>query len=224
MAFDAILFDCDGVLVDSEIIYGAVEQLFLSRLGLTYDHATYRTRFTGLDPRAYVREVQAIYAREIGTPFPDGFFDDMNTEIEARLDTDLQAIPGIDRLLAGLNGKTKAVASSSQLDRLHRKLAKTKLARHFGSHVYSGEQVAMGKPAPDLFLFAARQLGVGPSNCLVIEDSANGVKAGVSAGMTVWGFTGGGHSHARHETDLLEAGAAQVFPSHETIAAALRQH
>lgn len=217
---EAILFDCDGVLVDSEVIYGAVELEWLTRIGLRYDPDTYRTRFTGLDPRSFTREIRADHAAQTGTAFPDTFFNEMNAEIRRRLDRDLTAVSGIKDLLDRLSDRPMAVASSSRLERLTAKLRQTGLIDRFAPHIYSGEQVPNGKPSPDLFLFAAARLGVAPPACLVIEDSVNGVKAGRAAGMTVWGFAGGGHADARLAERLIQAGAQRAFSSHDQMAAA----
>lgn len=136
------------------------------------------------------------------------------------MDAELEAVPGIQDVLERWQGP-KAVASSSSLRRLQEKLSQTGLARYFHPHVYSGEQVQNGKPAPDLFLFAADRLDLSPDRCLVIEDSANGVRAAAAAGMTVWGFTGGGHADAGLASRLSDAGAAQVVPDHAALKALL---
>jgi HAD superfamily hydrolase (TIGR01509 family) len=216
-----LIFDCDGVLVDSEIIYCAVETEFLAEIGLTYDPVEYDSRFKGLNGRDYMAAVRQDYATRYSDPFPGDFADRLYTEMYRRMENELQVIDGIHALLGEHRGP-RAVASSSALDRLHWKLAKTKLAAFFGEHVFSGEQVENGKPAPDLFLKAAGSLGTAPEDCIVIEDSRNGVKAGVAAGMTVWGFTGGGHTLPGLSNSLREAGAQQVMSSFGEMAACLQ--
>lgn len=213
----AILFDCDGVLVDSEVIYNQVELRRLSSIGLSYDPVVYKTRFTGLHGRDFIAEIKADYAALNKGDFPATFEQDMVEEMYRRIETELQAISGIHDLLDRHDGP-RAVASSSALTRLKRKLQITGLMSFFDDHVYSGDQVENGKPAPDLFLHAASRLGVPPSSCLVLEDSVNGVRAGRAAGMTVWGFTGGGHADPDLKNRLAGAGASQVVSSFEDMA------
>jgi len=111
------------------------------------------------------------------------------------MEAELTALPNSKELVDKFGGPV-AVASSMPLIAIHRKLALVDLTDVFGSHVYSPEQVEQGKPAPDLFILAAQRLGLEPDRCLVIEDSVNGVRAGVAAGMTVFGFVGGSHNHS----------------------------
>ncbi len=115
----------------------------------------------------------------------------------------------------------RAVASSSRAEVLSAKLGRLGLLPHLLPHVYSGDDVAEGKPAPDLFLHAARALGVEPSDCLVVEDSVNGVVAGVAAGMAVCAFTAGGHCFDGHEARLREAGAGISAATFAELRAAL---
>lgn len=215
MAIDAIIFDCDGVLVDSEVIAIAVEREHLSGWGLVYDNQTYITRFVGLHNRDYHAALR-VDAGERGIRLPADFPDIIQAAIWARFEKELRAIEGALDLAAGFDGPV-AVASSSEEGKLHRKLEMTGLAEAFGPHVYSADRVANGKPAPDLFLHAAHQLGKDPASCLVIEDSENGVKAGRAAGMTVWGFTGGAHAEAGLADRLSGAGAHAVAGSFAEI-------
>ncbi len=222
MTFSAILFDCDGVLVDSEVIYVEVERAHLSRIGLTYSLSDYQSRFNGLTSTDFFAAVAEDYKALGKGPFPDDFASALDEATLIRLDQDLAAVSGIEGLLDAYKGP-KAVASSSRLQRLHRKLRKTGLHHHFAPHIYSGEQVEKGKPAPDLFLHSAAKLQKEPGECLVIEDSVNGVLAGLAAGMTVWGFAGGGHADETLKSRLLDAGAAEAFSSHGEMAQRLNQ-
>jgi HAD superfamily hydrolase (TIGR01509 family) len=221
MSFEAILFDCDGVLVDSEKIYVEVEREHLARIGLDYELQAYMDRFQGLGSTDYWAALERDH-RSLGKgPLPESFGPELDAATQERIDRDLTEIAGIRQLLE-THGGPRAVASSSRLHRLTRKLRHTGLFGYFDPHIYSGEQVANGKPAPDLFLFAAAKLGVAPSATLVVEDSANGVRAGLAAGMTVWGFVGGSHSHNGHADRLRAAGAHRVVGSHDDLAALLR--
>ncbi|WP_428644537.1 HAD family hydrolase [Roseibium sp.] len=220
MTFKAILFDCDGVLVDSEKIYVAVEREHLARLGLHYSLDEYMDRFQGLGGPDFHAALDKDH-RALGKgPLPETFREDLDKATIERMDRELTEISGIRQLLEAHEG-ARAVASSSRLQRLVHKLRHTGLYDYFEPHIYSGEQVANGKPAPDLFLFAAQKLGIDPAATLVIEDSSNGVRAGLAAGMTVWGFVGGGHSHSGHAGQLEAAGAHRVVSSHDDLAGLL---
>lgn len=206
----AIIFDCDGVLVDSERIAVAVEMEHLGRLGLTYGHQDYLSRFVGLTNEDFHDALQSDHQALHGLPLPHSFFGDLKAACWARYESELTSFEGLLPLLDLFDGPV-AVASSSSKELLHRKLEITALHGRFAPHIYSGDEVENGKPAPDLFLLAAERIGMKPSECMVIEDSVNGVRAAVAAGMPVWGFTGGGHADAGLAERLLSAGAGEVF-------------
>ncbi|MEM9233743.1 MAG: HAD-IA family hydrolase, partial [Pseudomonadota bacterium] len=123
---------------------------------------------------------------------------------------------------AHATGRPLAVASSSAQIHLDSKIDRYGFAPLFSGHVYSADHVSEGKPAPDIFLYAAEKLGVSSSECLVIEDSAHGVRAGVAAGATVWGFLGGGHILDDHAEQLLAAGATRLIADHEMLSQSIR--
>ncbi len=217
---EAVLFDCDGVLVDSEIISMEVDRTHLDGIGLCYAPQEFAQRFIGLSDTDYRSALEADYARQCGGAIPDGFFQGMKQAYRARLASHLAAVPGAGETLMGWPGP-KAVASSSSLAQLESKLRLTKLWDQVAPHVYSAEQVRAGKPEPDVFVFAAARLSKPPAACLVIEDSLNGVLAGRAAGMRVWGFTGGGHADAGLAGRLMALGAEHCFSSHADLRAAL---
>lgn len=220
MAFEAILFDCDGVLVDSEKIYVEVEREHLARIGLHYELKDYMDRFQGLVANDFWAALDLDHQALGKGPLPATFGPELDAAAFERISCELSAIAGIRELLDAHRGP-RAVASSSRLERLVQKLQHTGLHSYFDPHIYSGEQVENGKPAPDLFLFAAESLGVDPAATLVVEDSANGIRAGLAAGMTVWGFVGGGHCHDGHAELLFAAGAHRVVDSHDNLATLL---
>lgn len=217
---EAVLFDCDGVLVDSEVISMEVDRAHLDGIGLRYAPHEFAQRFIGLSDADYRSSLEADYAQICGGTIPDGFFQTLKQAYRARLASQLTAIPGADETLIAWPGP-KAVASSSSLAQLENKLRLTKLWNQVAPHVYSAEQVRAGKPEPDVFLFAAERLGKPPSACVVIEDSRNGVLAGRAAGMRVWGFSGGGHADAGLAGRLMALGAEQSFASHSELRHAL---
>lgn len=220
MQFSAIIFDNDGVLVDSEIISIAVELEVLSALGLDYEQEEFVTRFVGSSDDEFYAALDADCRQRVGRPLPA----DLEERIDAikwpRFEAELKAFDGVVALASRLE-VPKAVASSGRVDKLASKLQMTGLYELFAPHIYSAEEVGIGKPAPDLFLLAAREIGCAPEDCVVIEDSLNGVRAGVAAGMTVWGFTGGGHADDGLAGRLSDAGAHAVFNSYAEISTRL---
>lgn len=207
MTFSAIIFDCDGVLVDSEILSVRGERRVLARHGINYTMEDFVRRFIGLHDDAFYAALKEDYRSTHGRDAPAGFeeevLDGRRQEMKA-----LTIIDGADRALQA-HAKT-AVASSSRAHFLESKLKRMNLWEYAAPHIYSADLVENGKPAPDIFLYTAEKLSVDPKRCLVLEDSENGVRAGLAAGMTVWGFTGGGHCIGNHDQRLLQAGAAMV--------------
>ena len=211
--FDAIIFDCDGVIVDSEIIHVSIERELLSEYGLDYSLETYLSRFMGLAMPDYYAELERDYRAKFGEAFPKSFEPELTQRAWPRIEAELKAVPGLEDLVSSLT-QPVAVASSSPMKRLTRKLEITGLSHLFKPHIYSAQLVENGKPAPDLFLFAAKRLNATPPRCVVIEDSENGVKAGCAAGMSVIGFTGGQHADPALADRLRAAGADHVVSGH----------
>jgi HAD superfamily hydrolase (TIGR01509 family) len=215
---DLVIFDCDGVLVDSELIFARVlsECLVEADLPATTDEALAlgfgRNRAT----------LCAAVERRFGRSLSDEFFETMRARTARVLARGLQPIAGVEELLNTLP-LPRCVASNGHLERVRERLALTGLLRFFEPHVFSAVQVAAGKPAPDLFLFAADRLGVPPASCIVVEDSAAGVEAAVAASMPVVGFCGGSHCVEGHADRLSNAGCSRVFTGMADLAAFLRE-
>jgi len=203
---ELVIFDCDGVLIDSEVIGARVEAAELARIGIEMSEGEILARFLGMTAQAMYDMLEI----ERGITLPAGFAAAVQARIDAAFERDLQVIPGIREALQQLS-VARCVASSSTLARLHHSLGLTDLHGHFAPNVFSAEQVARGKPAPDLFCYAAAQMGCAPTRCLVIEDSVNGVLGALAADMRVWGFVGGGHCPKGHDERLRDAGAERVF-------------
>ena len=208
----AVIFDCDGVLVDSEILALEVEQALLATLGLTYDPPTFRRRFLGMHDTAFRDALDADRRALHGVGLPADFLDETRAQRRAAVEARLVEVDGARAAVETLK-LPKAVASSTGVAFLKLKLRKTGLWDIFAPHAYSADLVAHGKPAPDIFLHAAAKLGVDPEHCLAIEDSGNGVLAARAAGMRVWGFTGGRHCGAETAAALRDAGADDVIAS-----------
>ncbi len=206
----AVIFDCDGVLVDSEILALEVELEMLAALGLTYDLPTFRHRFLGMHDTAFRDALDADRRTLHGVGLPADFLEDVHLRRRDAVDARLVEVTGAGRAVAALT-VPKAVASSTGAAFLERKLRKAELWDLFAPHAYSADLVLHGKPAPDIFLHAAAALEVAPDHCLAIEDSANGVRAARAAGMRVWGFTGGRHCGDESADALRDAGAEDVL-------------
>jgi HAD superfamily hydrolase (TIGR01509 family) len=210
---ELIIFDCDGVLIDSEVLANRANVEFLSRLGITVTLEDYMQQFVGLSRREELEVLERHYAVQ----FPDDYEEALSRYKQALFERELKATPGIDDLLQRFS-LPKAVASGSSPERLEHTLNLTGLWSLFDPHIYSTSLVAKGKPAPDIYLYTADKLGVLPERCLVIEDSVPGVQAAVAAGMTVVGFTGGSHIRPEHDQKLLSCGAREAFDTMPALA------
>jgi HAD superfamily hydrolase (TIGR01509 family) len=206
LSFDLVIFDCDGVLVDSEIISCRAHAATLTRHGYPITEDQVFDRFLGRSMRQATLEVEA----ELGRSLPDDFHTQVYAEIFREFATSLQATPHIIEALAAITLPV-CVASSGPPEKISASLNRVGLYDRFAPHIFSAVQVQHGKPAPDLFLFAAEQMGVSPARCLVIEDSVSGIAAALAAGMAVLGYHGGSHCRPGHADTLRAAGAAVTF-------------
>ena len=207
MSFDLVIYDCDGTLIDTETLYGDISLAICQEIGLshwTLDH--YVEQLVGIPWADGMKIIEAA----LGRPLPADFEARIEDAVSLRLETELRALPGVREALTLMAGR-RCVASSTVLEPLRRNLALAGLIDLFDPHVFSASQVARGKPSPDVFLFAASQMGAEAGRCLVLEDSVPGVLAARAAGMQVAGFTGVAHDKARMRERLLAAGAAGVI-------------
>ncbi|MEK7690863.1 MAG: HAD family hydrolase [Bdellovibrionota bacterium] len=193
-----IIFDCDGVLVDSEIIANRIEAEYKTELGFPITIEEHIRQFVGSSLKA--PEVQEILRR-----LPSHYLKTVDARVHEAYLAELKAVSGIPEILNSLTTPV-CVASNSLPEWIERKLTITGLAKYFPGAMFSSQSVKYGKPAPDLFFYAAEKMGWNPSECLVVEDSEAGVRAGVAAGMTVVGFLGGAHILPGHSERLLAAG------------------
>jgi HAD superfamily hydrolase (TIGR01549 family) len=213
----ALIFDFDGVIADSESIANTVLAETVTGLGhpTTLDQSL--TRYMGRRWVEVVAEIEAAIEKKL----PDNFSDQLKLATLARFRTDLKEVSGASAFIRRFAHIPRAIASSSSIDRLQLCLSVLALEAEFGPHVFSADMVARGKPHPDIFLYAASRLGVNPKECLVIEDSAGGVRAAVAAGMTVVGLSAASHIRDGHDLKLRDAGAvhlAQSWPDVERFA------
>jgi beta-phosphoglucomutase-like phosphatase (HAD superfamily) len=210
---DLVIFDCDGVLVDSEIIAIGVLAECLNEAGVLLNVEQTMAYGVGKGAAAVATAIKT----DFGIALPANFFEDMGARIIAAYPGKLRPMNGIPELLAALNLR-RCVASNSPIDRVRQALTTTGLMPYLEPHLYSAAMVARGKPAPDLFLHAAEQQGVQPERCLVIEDSLSGVAAALAAGMPVIGFIGGGHCRPGHADAMHDAGCVEVFSRMDDVA------
>ena len=204
--FDLVIFDCDGVLIDSEIISLSMLIAELAERGVSVDLDYVSRNFLG---RSYPTVMQTI-RDQFGLDLPPEFEDRYRARLLAAFQTDLKVMPGIREAIDGL-ALPYCVATSSSPARAEMSLRHTGLGDLVGPRLFTASMVARGKPAPDLFLHAARECGADPARCLVIEDSLTGIRAGLAAGMTVWRFTGGSHMAGRQLIQPADATPDLVF-------------
>ena len=182
---ELVIFDCDGVLVDSEPIAIRIDAQIFAEYGMSMSDEEIIDRFVGRSPSV----THAAIEEHLGHPLPRDFDERWLAMFDEAYAHDLQPIDGIEQALDQITART-CVASSSNPDRLDHKLRLTGLYDRFAGHIYSAAAVQNGKPAPDLFLYAAGQMGVEPGACAVVEDSQYGVQAARAAGMAAYGYSG----------------------------------
>lgn len=209
---ELVIFDCDGVLIDSEIIACRVDAEELTALGIPMTAEEAIRRFIGVSEK----DLRVAVERDTGRRLPDDYEARIAMLVEAAMENELQAIPGVREIVARLSIPF-CIASSSSPQKLKHTLTLTGLYDLFTPNIFSTTEVARGKPAPDLFLHAAARMGVEPARCLVVEDSTAGVRAARAAGMYPVGFVGGSHCDAGHAGRLREVGADMVIDRIEDL-------
>ena len=201
-----VIFDCNGVLVDSEPIAARVAAEEFARAGFAVTPEIVSRFFTGRRTADMCAAIEAATKRKL----PPNFASVLAAATLRRFRTELRAMPHVAHALTWIRGP-KCVASASGIDRIRVSLEATGLLRFFEPNLFSATNVARGKPAPDLLLHAAEKMKTKPRDCIVVEDSAVGVAAAVAAGMTAIGYVGGGHAGAQLPKQLTDAGAKAVI-------------
>ncbi len=204
---DLIIFDCDGVLVDSEIIASQVQSELVSEAGYPISVEDMNVRFAGLTWRDTLLTIE----KEASIPLSASLIDRVDAILDQRLARDVRIIDGVKAVLMQLT-LPHCICSNSTSARLATMLGKVGIRDHFGKHIYSARDLGPDrvKPKPDIFLHGAAQFDVDPARVLVIEDSVHGIHGARAAGMRVVGFTGGGHTYPSHADRLTDAGAETV--------------
>jgi len=201
--FALVIFDCDGVLVDSELITNRIFAGMLNELGIPVTLEDMFEQFVGRSMAACLEKIAGL----LGRPVPEEFVHQYQLRTTAALKSDLEVVPGIESVLDEMS-IPYCVASSGSHEKMQTTLGITGLLPRFQGKIFSVTDVARGKPFPDVFLYAAAQSGASPSQCAVVEDTPTGVAAGVAAGMTVYGYCA---LTPRHR--LRDAGAHYTFDS-----------
>ena len=204
--FDLVIFDCDGVLVDSEVISCHAHAETLTRHGYPITADQVLLRFLGVSDR----EARQTIENEMGRSLPDDFDAQIKQAALQRYASELAAIPYVGEAIDAI-GVAKCVASSGTHEKIRHGLTCAGLYDRLAPDIFSATQVERGKPAPDLFLFAAERMQAAPARCVVIEDSIPGIKGARAAGMTVLGFHGGSHCRPGYGETLKNAGAFATF-------------
>lgn len=206
--FDLIIFDCDGVLVDSEIIAAQVESTLLTDAGYPIGAEEMAERFAGMTWRNILLAIE----QEASIPLSASLLDKSEKLLDARLARDVKVIEGVKPMLSRIR-RPYCICSNSASHRLDMMLTKVGLKEVFSPHVFSAKDLGPDrvKPKPDIFLHGAAQFKADPARTLVIEDSVHGIHGARAAGMRVVGFTGASHSYPSHADKLTEAGAETVI-------------
>ncbi|QND52230.1 HAD family phosphatase [Phyllobacterium sp. 628] len=214
-----IIFDCDGVLVDSEILAAEVESRLLTESGYPIEPEAIAERFAGLTWTDILIQVE----KESGVPISASLIEESARQMDQKLRNELNVIDDIEQVAAALK-YPKCIASNSNSASLKMMLEQSTLYDTFAPNIFSAREVGTkkAKPAPDVFLYAAKHFNVDPACCIVIEDSAHGVHAASTAGMRVIGFTGGAHTYPGHADKLTDAGAETVISRHRDLPAVIQ--
>ncbi|AMG46469.1 phosphoglycolate phosphatase [Achromobacter xylosoxidans] len=204
-----VIFDCDGVLIDSEIIAARAQSRALAEHGIAITPQEAARRFAGIPDADMWQTLQDENARALPADFPRQYAD----RLQDTFRQELRALPGVRETLAALRqrGMAYCVASSSTPPKLEAALKLVGLWEEFAPNVFSTAQVAHGKPAPDVFLFAARQMRTAILECVVVEDSVPGVRAARAARMRAVGYIGASHNGPDQRKRLLDEGAFEVI-------------
>lgn len=212
-----VIFDCDGVLVDSELLEHGVDAELLGPLGYAATAQELLQRFVGIART----DMYKVVFSELGREMPLGLLEEREKLVWERCRSDLKTVAGVEGALDALRQQPKCVASSSIPEKLQMKLDSTGLARHFAPHIFSTALVARGKPAPDIYLHAAQAVGHAADRCIVVEDSRHGIAGAKAAGMRTIGFAGGGHATPALVAELRSAGATIVIEHMDDLSKAI---
>ena len=206
-ACELVIFDCDGTIMDSELLAAQCETEALAEYGATMTAQAFSERFAGTASE----HVKNVMEQELGRSLPDDHIKKVKAKIKERLWREAKAMPGAHEMLDLLE-QPRCVCSNADMEKLKIEMTRGELLDRFRPYIFSAHDLEeyRRKPDPDIFLHAAKEFGVSPSACVVVEDSLAGIQAGKAAGMRVIGFTGGSHTYRGHSDTLTDAGAETV--------------
>lgn len=213
--FELIIFDCDGVLINSEMIAARVQSVAYKREGFEMEPLGFAEHFAGKTHHAIRAEIE----EDLGKPLSEDFAKKLEEAFFELADAEMTAVGGVDEMLDQIE-LPRCICSNSDSDYLHRYLSDVGLIDRFEPHIFSAMEVGTKAPKPDpnVFSFASQSFGLEADRCLVVEDSAAGVKGAVDAGMTVIGFVGADHTWPGHAEILMQAGALTTVNRHAELA------
>ena len=214
-----LIFDCDGVVIDSTILHTEAEAECFRKLGIPLTQNQFKGRFAGVSDADMFRALET----EADIKLPADMKSRLDQEKRALFAKKLKVMPGLQGILEDIRNIPSCVASGSSVDMLNYTLTLTNLISFFSPRIFSADMVARGKPFPDLFLYVAARMGVRPEDSIIIEDSRAGVQAGKAAGSKVIGFFGGSHCDEHHVDMLREAGADYTLSSMSNLPGLLKQ-
>jgi len=213
VTIEAIIFDFDGVIADSEGLACDVLARYIAELGVPMSRQKTLDRFAGKRIGDVTKSAESL----VGAKLP-GFADELQRRTFSAFEADLREVSGVSHFLANHRHLRRCIASSSALARIRFCLSLLKLEDYFGDKIFSADQVARGKPYPDIFLYAAKEMQADPDKVVVIEDSAGGVQAAVSAQMQVVGLLAATHLAPDHADKLRAAGATWIARDYDEVA------
>ena len=213
-----IVFDCDGVLVDSEPLAALAYGRVYERHGMAGVGPDVISQCIGMKQADIIARIRELTGHQLPEAAEGDIWAETKVLFTEKLTATASLLPFLETLSAD-----RCVASSSSIERIRHSLGVTGLARFFGDAIFSTSMVARGKPAPDIFLYAADRLNADPADCVVIEDSPFGIEGAAAAGMTAIGYTGGGHTYPGHREHLIARGAAAVCADWTQVAAELER-
>jgi HAD superfamily hydrolase (TIGR01509 family) len=218
----ALIYDFDGVIADSEVLVNAAMADGVTRLGFPMTTDQSIATYLGMRWPEVVARTKTLMS-ERGVAPPGNFGDVLKSGIHRRFKDELTEVPGARAFIRQFAHLPRAIASSSSADRLALCLDALGLTGDFGAHVYSADLVTNGKPAPDIFLLAAKKMNARPADCIVIEDSPGGIRAARAAGMTAIGLHAAAHLAPGHDIRLRDAGAHHIAKDWDAMHALVAQ-
>lgn len=214
-----VIFDCDGVLLETELLANQTEVNALKELGYNISLEDYLNLALGL----HNNQVTILLKEKLGVILSEQYWNEVTLKQQQLFEEQLVSVEGIEEVLQIIANK-KCIASSSSMNRLRHTLGITNILPYFENRIFSTDLVPRGKPFPDIYIYSAEQMNVPPNECVVIEDSLAGIEGALAAGMTVFAFGGGKHITSHMREKLIASGAQLFFDKMHELPSLLNQH